>query len=81
MFLLRWSEPLINVPIDEILSFVEERELVAISAEAIEQFAALKRQNFAVYLADSYAYSEALQKREKEYNALVFRMRKDLQKQ
>ena len=81
MFLLRWFEPLINVPIDEILSFVEERELVAISAEVIEQFAALKRQNFAVYLADSYAYSEALQKREKEYNALVFRMRKDLQKQ
>lgn len=80
MFLLRWSEPLLNVPIDEILSFVEERELTLIPAEVMEQFAALRRQNFAAYLADSQAYGEALQKREKEYNALVFRMRKDLQK-
>lgn len=81
MFLLRWSEPLLNVPIDEIVSFVAERELVAISADVMEQFATLKRQNFAAYLADSQAYSKELQKREKEYNALVFRMRKDLQKQ
>ncbi len=81
MFLLRWSEPLLNVPIDEIVAFVNERELAAISAEVMEQFAALKRQNFAAYLSDSCAYSEALQKREKEYNALMFRMRKDLQKQ
>ena len=81
MFLLRWSEPLLNVPIDEIVAFVNERELAAISAEVMEQFAALKRQNFAAYLSDSCAYSEALQKREKEYNALMFRMRKDLRKQ
>ena len=79
IFLLRWSEPLLNVPIDEIISFVQERELAVISAEVMEQFAALRRQNFTAYLADSHAYSEALQKREKEYNSLVFRMRKDLQ--
>ena len=81
MFLLRWSEPLLNVPIDEITAFVADRELMAISAEVMEQFTAMKRQNFAAYLSDSQAYSDALQKREKEYNALVFRMRKDLQKQ
>lgn len=81
MFLLRWSEPLLNVPIDEVVAFVTERELVGISVDVMDQFAALKRQNFAAYIADSQAYSEALQKREKEYNALVFRMRKDLQKQ
>lgn len=81
VFLLRWAEQLLNVPIDEITNFVEQRELVAISAEVLAQFAELKRQNFAAYLIDSQAYSEALQKREKEYNALIFRMRKDLMKQ
>lgn len=80
MFLWRWAEPLLNVPVDEIIAFVKERELLAISAEVMEQFAALKRQNFATYLADSKAYGEALQKRESEYNALMFRMRKDLMK-
>lgn len=81
MFLLRWTEPLLNVPIDQLIVFVQDRQLDAISTEVLEQFSALRRQNFAAYLADSQAYSEALQKREKEYNALVFRMRKDLMKQ
>ena len=81
MFLLRWAEPLLNVPIDQLVTFIQDRQLDAISTEVLNQFAALKRQNFATYLADSRAYGEALQKREKEYNALVFRMRKDLMKQ
>ena len=80
MFIWRWAEPLLNVPVDEIIAFVKERELLKISSEVMEQFAALKRQNFATYLADSKAYGEALQKRESEYNALMFRMRKDLMK-
>ncbi len=81
MFLLRWAEPLSNVPITQLVTFIQERELDVISAEVLNQFAELRRQNFAAYLADSRAYGEALQKREKEYTALVFRMRKDLMKQ
>lgn len=81
IFLLRWSEPLLHVPIDAITEFVRDRGLTAISETVMTQFAALKRQNFVSYLADSRAYGEALQKREKEYNALVFRMRKELMKQ
>ena len=81
MFLLRWAKPLSNVPITQLVTFIQERELDVISAEVLNQFAELRRQNFAAYLADSRAYGEALQKREKEYTALVFRMRKDLMKQ
>ncbi len=80
IFLLHWAESLINIPIDEITNFIQERELDAISTEVLTQFAELKRRNFAIYLADSKAYSDALQKRETEYNALIFRMRKDLDK-
>ena len=76
IFLLRWAEPLLNISIDEISNFIRDRELDAISEEILTQFAALRRQNFATYLADSKAYSEAVQKREKEFNALIFRMRK-----
>ena len=78
IFLLRWSEPLLNISIEEISNFIRDKELDAISEEVLTQFAELKRQNFAMYIADSKSYSEAVQKREKEFNALIFRMRKDL---
>ena len=78
IFLLRWSEPILNLPIDEISNFIRDKELDAIAEEVLTQLAKLKRQNFAEYLADSKAYSDAAQKRQKEFNALIFRMRKDL---
>ena len=80
IFLLKWSEPLLNLPIDEISNFIRDKELDSIAEEVLTQFAALKRKNFAEYLADSKSYSEAVQTREKEFNALVFKMRKDLRK-
>ncbi len=80
IFLLNWSEPLLNLPIDEISNFVRDKNLDAISEEVLTQFTAIKRQNFATYLSDSKTYSEAIQRREQEYNALIFRMRKDLHK-
>lgn len=81
IFLLRWSEPILNLPIDEISNFIRDKELDSIAEEVLTQFAELKRKNFAEYLADSKAYSDAAQNREKEFNALIFRMRKDLNKQ
>ena len=81
VFLLKWAEPLTHVAIDELTAFIQDKNLDAISAEVLGQFAELKRQNFAAYLSDAQAYGAALQKREQEFNALVFRMRKDLNRQ
>lgn len=80
IFLLRWAEPILNISIDEISDFIRDKELDAISEEVLTQFAELRRQNFAAYIADSKSYGDAAQKREKEFNALIFRMRKDLRK-
>lgn len=80
IFLLRWAEPILNISIDEISNFIRDKELDEISEEVFTQFAELRRQNFATYIADSKAYGDAVQKREKEFNALIFRMRKDLNK-
>lgn len=81
LFLLDWTKPLLNLPIDEIIDFVADKELSSISAEVLGQFSELKRRNLATYIADSQAYAEALKQRESEYNALMFKMRKDLQQQ
>jgi len=80
IFILRWSEPLLNLPIDAISDFIREKELDAISKEILTQFAELRQKNFAMYIADSKAYSKAIQQREKDYNALIFNMRKGLAK-
>ncbi len=80
IFLLRWAEQLLNISIDEISNFIRDKELDAISEEVLTQFAELRRQNFTAYIADSKSYSEAVQKRENEFNKLIYRMRKDLQR-
>ncbi|MBR1729621.1 MAG: hypothetical protein IJ728_08875 [Selenomonadaceae bacterium] len=78
IFLMKWSEPLLNLQIDEILNFIQDNDLQKISQEVLNQFMELRRQNFIAYLSDSKAYSDAVQQRDKEYNSLIFRMRKDL---
>jgi uncharacterized protein YfcZ (UPF0381/DUF406 family) len=80
LFLLRWAEVLIDLQIDDVLSFVQDNELTKISLEVINEFADLKQKNFDIYISDSQSFSEELQRREKEYSALIFRMRKDLMK-
>ncbi|MGN0950021.1 MAG: hypothetical protein ACI4OH_04685 [Mitsuokella sp.] len=79
MFLLKWAEPFFTIQIDNIQDFLQEGELADVSRETLERLTALKRQNLTAYLADSQAYSQALQQRDKDFNALLFRMRTDLQ--
>lgn len=81
VFLVRWSEPLLHLPIDELNNFIRDRELDAIAEEVLNRFAELRRQNYEQYLADSKSFAEAAQQRENEFNALIFRMRKDLHNQ
>ncbi len=80
LFLLKWAEKLLDLQIDEILDFVKDKELSKISMDVLTEFADLKRKNFEVYISDIESYSVELQRREKEYNALMFKMRKDLMK-
>jgi hypothetical protein len=81
MFLINITEKLIGLQIDEILDFIRDKELISISRNLLDEFIELKRMNFKTYITDSKAYSEELERREKEYNSLVFKMRKDLMRQ
>lgn len=78
LFLLKWAMPFMAVHIDELTRYIGEKKLDAISADVLQQFMALRQQNFAAYISDSKAYGEAMEEREKQYNSLIFRMRKDL---
>lgn len=78
LFLLKWAMRFMAVHIDELTQYIGEKRLDAISEEVLQQFIALSRQNFAAYISDSKAYGDAMAEREKQYNSLIFRMRKDL---
>ena len=80
IFLLNWASDIIDLQIDEILYFIKDKELNKISEEIINKFANLKRKNLDTYISDAQSYSEELARREKEYNSLIFKMRKDLMK-
>lgn len=81
IFILKWANSLLDIQIDEILDFVADNDLQKISQTILSEFAALKQKNYDAYLADVKAYGEEKSRREKEYNSLIFKMRKDLMKQ
>lgn len=81
VFILKWANSLLDIQIDEILRFVADNDLQKISQTILSEFATLKQKNYDIYLADAKAYGEEKSRREKEYNSLIFKMRKDLMKQ
>lgn len=81
VFILKWANSLLDIQIDEILSFVADADLQKIPQTILAEFATLKQKNYDVYLSDAKAYGAEKARREKEYNSLIFKMRMDLTKQ
>ena len=80
VFILKWASSLLDIQIDEILDFIANNDLQKISQTILSEFATLKQKNYDAYLTDAKAYSEEKSRREKQYNSLIFKMRKDLMK-
>ena len=80
VFILKWANSLLDIQIDEILDFVANNDLQNISQTILTEFATLKQKNYDAYLTDAKVYSEEKSRREKQYNSLIFKMRKDLMK-
>lgn len=76
--ILKWADPLWNLQIDAVLQFVSDRSLDQISEKVLHEFADLKKRNYAAFLNDVTAYSKAQKEREKQYDSLMFKMRKEL---
>ena len=78
IFLLKWANCLLDIQIDVILDFVKDKQLSKISQTVLLEFADLKRKNYESFITDAKAYSEERTNREKQYNSLIFKMRKEL---
>lgn len=80
IFILNWASDLFDIQIDEVLKFIADKDLQKISEVILKEFSQLKLKNYDAYLSDARAYSEEQSRREKQYNSLIFKMRKDLTK-
>ncbi len=77
VFIATWAGALLNSRIDAILQFVEQKEL-EVTGSVLEEFAELKQKDYETILANEKAYSDEQVRLEKQYNATVFKMRKEL---
>lgn len=78
IFIINWASSLLDIQIDEILSFVADNDLQKISDTILTEFSQLKQKNYEIYLADAKSYGEEQARRDKQFNSLLFKMRKGL---
>lgn len=80
IFIVNWSKSLPDIQIDEIVTYIQDNNLKNISQSILDEFAALRQKTYEEYLSDVKAYCEAMEKRANEYNSLLFKMNKDMEK-
>lgn len=78
LFILKWADGLVDFQIDRIFEFVADHDLQEMAETILNEFAELKRKSYHIYLKDAKAYSEEKSRREKQYNSLIYKMRKNL---
>lgn len=78
IFILNWTNSLLDIQIDEVLTLISDNDFDKISETILTEFSELKKKNYEIYLADAKSYSKEQAKRDKQFNSLLFKMRKGL---
>ncbi|MFS1422867.1 hypothetical protein [Shewanella sp. 10N.286.48.B5] len=78
LWLFSWGDTLVDMAIDTVLDFIRDKELDSISQAVIGDFTQLRLQNYSTFINDAKAHAEMSAKWDKEYNSLMFKMRKEL---
>ena len=78
IFIFDWAGDLLDIQIDDIVELLVDNELQGISETVLTEFSQLKQRNYEFYLADAKSYGEEQEKRDKEFNSLLFKMRKGI---
>ena len=75
---MNWANDLLDIQIDDILALISDNDLDSISDTILSEFSRLKQKNYEIYLADAKSYAEEQARRDKQFNSLLFKMRKGL---
>ncbi len=78
IFILNWANDLLDIQIDDVLALISDNDLDKISETILTEFSELKKKNYEIYLADAKSYGQEQARRDKQFNSLMFKMRKGL---
>ena len=78
IFILNWANSLLDIQIDDILTLIVDNDMQKISDTVLTEFSQLKQKNYEIYLADAKSYGKEQERRDKQFNSLLFKMRKGL---
>lgn len=78
IFILNWANSLLDIQVDDVLALISDNDLDKISDTILTEFSELKKKNYEIYLADAKSYGEEQARRDKQFNSLLFKMRKGL---
>ena len=78
IYILNWANSLLDIQIDEVLTLIANNDLDRISDTILTEFSQLKQKNYEIYLADAKSYAEEQARRDKQFNSLLFKMRKGI---
>lgn len=78
IFILNWANDLLDIQIDDVLALISDNDLDKISETILTEFSELKKKNYEIYLADAKSYGKEQARRDKQFNSLLFKMRKGL---
>ena len=72
----------IDKQINETLSYLSsyDKDTHKVPQNILDEFKHLKLKNYKTYLSDAKKYTEEQEKREQQYQSIIYRMRKDLEK-
>lgn len=77
-FILRWSKNITDLQVNEVLHLIEDKAFDKVSENILNQFTQLKKNNMENYILEAKLYSEEKSNREKQFNSLMYKMRKEL---
>lgn len=78
IFILNWANDLLDIQVDDVLAIISDNDLDKISEIILTEFSELKKKNYEIYLADAKSYGAEQARRDKQFNSLLFKMRKGL---
>lgn len=73
IFILNWANDLMDIQIDNVIALISDNNLDKISETILTEFSELKKKNYEIYLADDKSYSEEQERRDKQFNSLLFK--------
>jgi hypothetical protein len=83
IWLVRWADVWLRDNAEQVLNFLQNEHLLErgeISQLILTEMRQLQQRTLEACLQDAQHYSDALKKRDADYNSLMFKMRKELQK-